>query len=171
MDIWSYSFYWPRFQTDAEFQVRLNYCTCLFHDIQTLIDPTLLNKLIFSFYLSIYMSIYTSKTRYKGTTVERFTNYNVLAMFSIEIALSLLCAICSTVWLKDHSDVDWYLQLNQVCLLYLCIFLSITYLPSIYLSSVCFSFCCSLTHPIYLPHSLLYNRMRNCLLSSRLSLS
>ena len=48
----------------------------------------------------------------KMSNVERITNIQILILFCILIAMSLICSIGSAVWNRRHSERDWYLDLN-----------------------------------------------------------
>uniref|UniRef100_A0A8C3LHC1 Phospholipid-transporting ATPase n=1 Tax=Chrysolophus pictus TaxID=9089 RepID=A0A8C3LHC1_CHRPC len=48
----------------------------------------------------------------KMSNVERITNIQILILFCILIAMSLICSIGSAVWNRRHTERDWYLDLN-----------------------------------------------------------
>ncbi|KAI1238271.1 hypothetical protein IHE44_0012989 [Lamprotornis superbus] len=48
----------------------------------------------------------------KMSNVERITNIQILILFCILIAMSLICSIGSAVWNRRHTGRDWYLDLN-----------------------------------------------------------
>ncbi|XP_009988041.1 PREDICTED: phospholipid-transporting ATPase IA-like, partial [Tauraco erythrolophus] len=48
----------------------------------------------------------------KMSNVERITNIQILILFCILIAMSLVCSIGSAVWNRRHTGRDWYLDLN-----------------------------------------------------------
>uniref|UniRef100_A0A8C3LDF9 Phospholipid-transporting ATPase n=1 Tax=Chrysolophus pictus TaxID=9089 RepID=A0A8C3LDF9_CHRPC len=49
----------------------------------------------------------------KMSNVERITNIQILILFCILIAMSLICSIGSAVWNRRHTERDWYLDLNS----------------------------------------------------------
>uniref|UniRef100_A0A2K5JCZ7 Phospholipid-transporting ATPase n=1 Tax=Colobus angolensis palliatus TaxID=336983 RepID=A0A2K5JCZ7_COLAP len=48
----------------------------------------------------------------KLSNVERITNVQILILFCILIAMSLVCSVGSAIWNRRHSGKDWYLNLN-----------------------------------------------------------
>ncbi|KAJ7395795.1 putative phospholipid-transporting ATPase IA [Pitangus sulphuratus] len=48
----------------------------------------------------------------KMSNVERITNIQILILFCILIAMSLICSIGSAIWNRRHTGRDWYLDLN-----------------------------------------------------------
>ncbi|XP_074848797.1 phospholipid-transporting ATPase IA isoform X5 [Carettochelys insculpta] len=48
----------------------------------------------------------------KLSNVERITNIQILILFCILIAMSLICSIGSAIWNRRHAQRDWYLSLN-----------------------------------------------------------
>uniref|UniRef100_A0A8B9TLK3 Phospholipid-transporting ATPase n=1 Tax=Anas platyrhynchos TaxID=8839 RepID=A0A8B9TLK3_ANAPL len=48
----------------------------------------------------------------KMSNVERITNIQILILFCILIAMSLVCSIGSAIWNRRHTERDWYLDLN-----------------------------------------------------------
>uniref|UniRef100_A0A452T1F3 P-type phospholipid transporter n=1 Tax=Ursus maritimus TaxID=29073 RepID=A0A452T1F3_URSMA len=48
----------------------------------------------------------------KLSNVERITNVQILILFCILIAMSLICSVGSAIWNRRHSGKDWYLNLN-----------------------------------------------------------
>ncbi|KAM9578823.1 phospholipid-transporting ATPase IA isoform 4-T4 [Guaruba guarouba] len=48
----------------------------------------------------------------KMSNVERITNIQILILFCILIAMSLICSIGSAIWNRRHMGRDWYLDLN-----------------------------------------------------------
>uniref|UniRef100_A0A670J5J9 Phospholipid-transporting ATPase n=1 Tax=Podarcis muralis TaxID=64176 RepID=A0A670J5J9_PODMU len=48
----------------------------------------------------------------KLSNVERITNIQILFLFCILIAMSLVCSIGSAIWNKKHEERDWYINLN-----------------------------------------------------------
>uniref|UniRef100_A0A8D0GFG8 Phospholipid-transporting ATPase n=1 Tax=Sphenodon punctatus TaxID=8508 RepID=A0A8D0GFG8_SPHPU len=48
----------------------------------------------------------------KLSNVERITNIQILILFCILIAMSLICSIGSAIWNRRHDQKDWYLNLN-----------------------------------------------------------
>ncbi|KAB0368460.1 hypothetical protein FD755_020226 [Muntiacus reevesi] len=48
----------------------------------------------------------------KLSNVERITNVQILILFCILIAMSLVCSVGSAIWNRRHSGRDWYLNLN-----------------------------------------------------------
>uniref|UniRef100_A0A8B9RZF4 Phospholipid-transporting ATPase n=1 Tax=Accipiter nisus TaxID=211598 RepID=A0A8B9RZF4_9AVES len=48
----------------------------------------------------------------KMSNVERITNIQILILFCILIAMSLICSIGSAIWNRRHTGKDWYLDLN-----------------------------------------------------------
>ncbi|OXB63580.1 hypothetical protein ASZ78_014205 [Callipepla squamata] len=48
----------------------------------------------------------------KMSNVERITNIQILILFCILIAMSLICSIGSAIWNRRHTERDWYLDLN-----------------------------------------------------------
>uniref|UniRef100_H0ZE21 Phospholipid-transporting ATPase n=1 Tax=Taeniopygia guttata TaxID=59729 RepID=H0ZE21_TAEGU len=48
----------------------------------------------------------------KMSNVERITNIQILILFCILIAMSLICSIGSAIWNQRHTGRDWYLDLN-----------------------------------------------------------
>ncbi|ELW59612.1 putative phospholipid-transporting ATPase IA [Tupaia chinensis] len=48
----------------------------------------------------------------KLSNVERITNVQILILFCILIAMSLVCSVGAAVWNRRHSGKDWYLNLN-----------------------------------------------------------
>ncbi|XP_043917453.1 phospholipid-transporting ATPase IA isoform X2 [Protopterus annectens] len=48
----------------------------------------------------------------KLSNVERITNIQILILFCILLAMSLICAIGSAIWSNKHQDRDWYIDLN-----------------------------------------------------------
>ncbi|CAM5109019.1 unnamed protein product [Eretmochelys imbricata] len=48
----------------------------------------------------------------KLSNVERITNIQILILFCILIAMSLICSIGSAIWNRRHGQRDWYLNLN-----------------------------------------------------------
>ncbi|XP_072718560.1 phospholipid-transporting ATPase IA isoform X3 [Ciconia boyciana] len=48
----------------------------------------------------------------KMSNVERITNIQILILFCILIAMSLVCSIGSAIWNRRHTGRDWYLDLN-----------------------------------------------------------
>uniref|UniRef100_A0A2K5F5C0 Phospholipid-transporting ATPase n=1 Tax=Aotus nancymaae TaxID=37293 RepID=A0A2K5F5C0_AOTNA len=48
----------------------------------------------------------------KLSNVERITNVQILILFGILIAMSLVCSVGSAIWNRRHSGKDWYLNLN-----------------------------------------------------------
>uniref|UniRef100_A0A8C9MY22 Phospholipid-transporting ATPase n=1 Tax=Serinus canaria TaxID=9135 RepID=A0A8C9MY22_SERCA len=49
----------------------------------------------------------------KMSNVERITNIQILILFCILIAMSLICSIGSAIWNRRHTGRDWYLDLNS----------------------------------------------------------
>uniref|UniRef100_A0A8B9D716 Phospholipid-transporting ATPase n=1 Tax=Anser cygnoides TaxID=8845 RepID=A0A8B9D716_ANSCY len=49
----------------------------------------------------------------KMSNVERITNIQILILFCILIAMSLVCSIGSAIWNRRHTERDWYLDLNS----------------------------------------------------------
>uniref|UniRef100_A0A8B9NBV6 Phospholipid-transporting ATPase n=1 Tax=Accipiter nisus TaxID=211598 RepID=A0A8B9NBV6_9AVES len=49
----------------------------------------------------------------KMSNVERITNIQILILFCILIAMSLICSIGSAIWNRRHTGKDWYLDLNS----------------------------------------------------------
>ncbi|NXX94067.1 AT8A1 ATPase, partial [Centropus bengalensis] len=48
----------------------------------------------------------------KMSNVERITNIQILILFCILIAMSLVCSVGSAIWNRRHTGRDWYLDLN-----------------------------------------------------------
>uniref|UniRef100_A0A8C0GQ82 Phospholipid-transporting ATPase n=1 Tax=Chelonoidis abingdonii TaxID=106734 RepID=A0A8C0GQ82_CHEAB len=48
----------------------------------------------------------------KLSNVERITNIQILILFCILMAMSLICSIGSAIWNRRHAQRDWYLSLN-----------------------------------------------------------
>uniref|UniRef100_A0A8D0IHP3 Phospholipid-transporting ATPase n=1 Tax=Sus scrofa TaxID=9823 RepID=A0A8D0IHP3_PIG len=48
----------------------------------------------------------------KLSNVERITNVQILILFCILIAMSLVCSVGAAIWNRRHSGKDWYLNLN-----------------------------------------------------------
>lgn len=48
----------------------------------------------------------------KLSNVERITNMQILILFGILIAMSLVCSVGSAIWNRRHSGKDWYLHLH-----------------------------------------------------------
>uniref|UniRef100_A0A8D2Q2R9 Phospholipid-transporting ATPase n=1 Tax=Varanus komodoensis TaxID=61221 RepID=A0A8D2Q2R9_VARKO len=48
----------------------------------------------------------------KLSNVERITNIQILFLFCILIAISLICSIGSVIWNQKHEERDWYINLN-----------------------------------------------------------
>ncbi|XP_024895984.1 phospholipid-transporting ATPase IA isoform X3 [Pteropus alecto] len=48
----------------------------------------------------------------KLSNVERITNVQILILFCILIAMSLVCSVGSAIWNRRHSGKDWYLNLH-----------------------------------------------------------
>uniref|UniRef100_A0A7M4FWM3 Phospholipid-transporting ATPase n=1 Tax=Crocodylus porosus TaxID=8502 RepID=A0A7M4FWM3_CROPO len=48
----------------------------------------------------------------KLSNVERITNIQILILFCILLAMSLICSIGSAVWNRRHAERDWYISLN-----------------------------------------------------------
>uniref|UniRef100_A0A8C3IRS0 Phospholipid-transporting ATPase n=1 Tax=Chrysemys picta bellii TaxID=8478 RepID=A0A8C3IRS0_CHRPI len=48
----------------------------------------------------------------KLSNVERITNIQILILFCILMAMSLICSIGSAIWNRRHGQRDWYLNLN-----------------------------------------------------------
>ncbi|XP_062992468.1 phospholipid-transporting ATPase IA isoform X1 [Elgaria multicarinata webbii] len=48
----------------------------------------------------------------KLSNVERITNIQILFLFCILIAISLICSIGSVIWNQKHEEKDWYINLN-----------------------------------------------------------
>nr|XP_033802227.1 phospholipid-transporting ATPase IA isoform X1 [Geotrypetes seraphini] len=48
----------------------------------------------------------------KLSNVERITNIQILILFCILLAISLVCSVGSFIWNKKHEQGDWYLSLN-----------------------------------------------------------
>ncbi|XP_035294147.1 phospholipid-transporting ATPase IA isoform X1 [Cricetulus griseus] len=48
----------------------------------------------------------------KLSNVERITNVQILILFCILIAMSLICSVGSAIWNRRHSGKDWYLHLH-----------------------------------------------------------
>ncbi|XP_074180726.1 phospholipid-transporting ATPase IA isoform X5 [Rhinolophus sinicus] len=48
----------------------------------------------------------------KLSNVERITNVQILILFCILIAMSLVCSVGSAIWNRKHSGKDWYLNLH-----------------------------------------------------------
>ncbi|RMC14146.1 hypothetical protein DUI87_09236 [Hirundo rustica rustica] len=48
----------------------------------------------------------------KMSNVERITNIQILILFCILIAMSLICSIGSAIWNRRHTGRDWYLDLK-----------------------------------------------------------
>ncbi|XP_029444476.1 phospholipid-transporting ATPase IA isoform X2 [Rhinatrema bivittatum] len=48
----------------------------------------------------------------KLSNVEHITNIQILILFCILLAVSLVCSIGSFIWNKKHEQGDWYLSLN-----------------------------------------------------------
>uniref|UniRef100_A0A8C5VB65 Phospholipid-transporting ATPase n=1 Tax=Microcebus murinus TaxID=30608 RepID=A0A8C5VB65_MICMU len=48
----------------------------------------------------------------KLSNVERITNVQILILFCILIAMSLVCSLGAAEWNRRHSGKDWYLNLN-----------------------------------------------------------
>ncbi|GAB0188387.1 phospholipid-transporting ATPase IA [Grus japonensis] len=48
----------------------------------------------------------------KMSNVERITNIQILILFCILIAMSLICSIGTAIWNRRHTGRDWYLDLN-----------------------------------------------------------
>uniref|UniRef100_A0A452I5L0 Phospholipid-transporting ATPase n=1 Tax=Gopherus agassizii TaxID=38772 RepID=A0A452I5L0_9SAUR len=49
----------------------------------------------------------------KLSNVERITNIQILILFCILMAMSLICSIGSAIWNRRHGQRDWYLNLNS----------------------------------------------------------
>lgn len=54
----------------------------------------------------------STKPPLKLSNVERITNIQILILFCILLAMSLICAIGSAIWSNKHQDRDWYIDLN-----------------------------------------------------------
>lgn len=49
----------------------------------------------------------------KRSSIDKQTNTHILMLFMILLALSLLSAACSELWLRArHANTDWYLGLD-----------------------------------------------------------
>lgn len=76
-------------------------------------NTLLLNQFVHIFYCpSCFFLQNSTSPPLKLSNVERITNVQILILFCILIAMSLICSVGSAIWNRRHSGKDWYLNLN-----------------------------------------------------------
>ncbi|XP_041972957.1 probable phospholipid-transporting ATPase IA isoform X5 [Aricia agestis] len=55
----------------------------------------------------------STKAPLKRSSIDKETNTHILLLFGILLALSLLSAACSELWLRRRGPADWYLGLDE----------------------------------------------------------
>lgn len=54
----------------------------------------------------------STKAPLKRSSVDKLTNIQILLLFGILLAMSLICAVCNELWTNIHGKTDWYIGLE-----------------------------------------------------------